>query len=383
MAHDGQTPLAFVWDNFGFMHDERVAAVVAAAPERRVAGVELYTASHEYGWRTQARADFEKHSLFDGAERGRHGRLTLAWRLVRACRRIGARDVFMCGHGTPGIFLASLMLRLTGVRVFALTDSKFDDMPRRLIKELAKSCYYAVFSGAMVASDRSADYLRFLGMGRRPIALDYDNRSLAAIRTAAGSADVQTPFAERPFVCVARLVPKKNHAMLLMAYAQYLERTPISPRRLILCGSGELEDALKAQATVLGIADRVEFRGWQDEATIARTLAGAVALVLCSVEEQFGIAVIEALAVGVPVIVTEPVGARDRFVRSGREGFVVEPDNPGGVAFFMNLLGQDEALWRSMRTAAIETAAKADISAFAASALALASGSVGSAGAVR
>lgn len=383
MVHEARTPIAFVWDNFGFMHDERVAAVAVAALERRVAGVELYTASHEYGWRTQAPGGFEKHSLFEGTERGRHGRLTLAWRLVRACRRIGARDVFMCGHGTPGIFLASLILRLTGVRVFALTDSKFDDMPRRLTKELAKSCYYAVFSGAMVASDRSADYLRFLGMERRPIALDYDNRSLAVIRTAAGAGDVEIPFIERSFVCVARLVAKKNHAMLLAAYARYLERTPVSPRRLILCGSGELEEALKTQAVALGIIDRVEFRGWQDEATIARTLADALALVLCSVEEQFGIAVIEALAVGVPVIVTEPVGARDRFVRSGREGFVVEPDNPGGVAFFMNLLGRDEALWRSMRTAALESSAKADVPAFAASALALASGNVGSAGAVR
>ncbi|MBI0477192.1 glycosyltransferase [Sphingomonas sp. MA1305] len=352
------------------MHDERIIAVAAAEPAARIVGIELYANSHEYGWRSDTMAPFEKRSLFAGDRRGRHSRVTLAYRVVRSCWAVRARHVFMCGHGTPGIFLASLALRLIGTRVYAMTDSKYDDMPRRLPKEIAKAAYYRLFSGAIVASSRAADYLRFLGFGRRPIVFDYDNRSVAAIRQAIG--DVAQPvFADRPFVCIARLVPKKNHSLLLRAFAHYAAEQRASPRRLVLCGSGALEDELRALAETLGIAELVDFRGWEDETVVARTLSQGLCLVLASREEQFGIAVIEALAAGRPVIVTEPVGARDCFVRTAREGFVVEPDNVEGLAFFMALLGRDEALWRTMCGHALATATRTDASAFARSAWSL------------
>ncbi len=99
----------------------------------------------------------------------------------------------------------------------------------------------------------------------------------------------------------------------------------------------------------------------------ARRLGSTLALILPSIEEQFGNVVIEAQAMGVPVILSENCGARDSLIRTGVNGFVVEPDNVEGMSFFMRLLGDDEAMWRTMSAASEKFVWKCDASQFAAS----------------
>ena len=97
---------------------------------------------------------------------------------------------------------------------------------------------------------------------------------------------------------------------------------------------------------------------------VARILATTLALILPSVEEQFGNVVIEAQAMGLPVILSDVCGARDHLIRTGVNGFVIEPDNPLGLSFFMTMLSEDEELWRRMATAAAEGADKGDVRQF-------------------
>jgi glycosyltransferase involved in cell wall biosynthesis len=366
--------LAFVWDNFGFMHNERLDALgreLGAAGE--VIGIELFSTSTDYGWGSEQPNAFRKITLFRGRIQEPPTSFAVTIALVRACLKARADTVFMCGHGLGGIFLASVLLRLLGRRLVVLSDTKFDDRPRSSLKELAKALYYAPYRAALVPSRRSIEYFRFVGFRKRPVELFYYNRPLARIRAAAEAppAPAGVPHADRAFLCVARLVEKKNHSMLLRAYALYA-RASERPRPLVLCGSGPLEEELRALAAELAITHLVEFRGWQSEAQVAQQLARTLALVLCSTEEQFGIAVIEGLAMGVPAIVSENVGARDLYVRTGVNGFLVEPDNPEGLAYMMQLLDTDEALWTRMAHAATERAAQADVSLFVQSALSLA-----------
>ncbi len=101
-------------------------------------------------------------------------------------------------------------------------------------------------------------------------------------------------------------------------------------------------------------------------------LGKTLALLLVSAQEQFGNVVIEAQALGAPVIVSDNCGARDMLVRNGVNGFVVEPDNPAGLAYFMGLLDRDEALWRRMALASEPFAALGDAAHFARAVAALA-----------
>lgn len=102
-----------------------------------------------------------------------------------------------------------------------------------------------------------------------------------------------------------------------------------------------------------------------DSKCVNRILTNTVALIQFCTEEQFGVVIPEALAMGVPIIVAKNCGARDELVRCGVNGFVIEQDNPSGIAHFMDLVGSDICLWSKLACAATEWASIADVSWFA------------------
>src|SRR5262249_42831205 len=146
---------------------------------------------------------------------------------------------------------------------------------------------------------------------------------------------------ERHFTIIARLVEKKNHRLALQAYHSYVSQNS-NPRALVICGSGSLEAELKAQARSMSLGGLVSFTGFAQTAEVTRILATTLALILPSTQEQFGQVVLEAIAMRVPVLVSQACGARDELVRTGVNGFVFEPDNPEGLAWFMSVLANDE-----------------------------------------
>jgi glycosyltransferase involved in cell wall biosynthesis len=194
----------------------------------------------------------------------------------------------------------------------------------------------------------------------------YNAVSLDRIRNLAGAlpAPDGMPFRNRNFIIVARLVPKKNLSMALKAAAIYAKQAS-NPRSLHIFGTGPLEPELREQACNDGIAGIVHFRGFLQTAEISKAYGQSLALLLPSIEEQFGNVVPEAMGMGLPVIVSDNCGARDLLVRSGVNGFVIEPDNPAGMAYFMQLLSDDEILWRRMCVAAQKFAEQADGRCFA------------------
>lgn len=366
-------PVALLWDNFGPIHVDRAEALAAwLGPARPVVGLEISPHSDTYDWTTATGEGFRKVTLFATAEEAREASTRrLARAIVGAVRAAGARDVFVCSYDRPGVLLGAHLLRLGGRRVYAMGCSKFDDTPRLLWREIAKRLALSAFRGAIGSGERSRDYFRLLGIAPSRVVGEYNALSIARIRAEAGIAPAPggTPFAERHFTIVARFVAKKNLAAAIVAYDRY-RRAASAPRALHLYGSGPLEGELRAQVATLGLGEHVRFEGFRQSAAIAQALGRSLALLLPSRIEPFGNAVIEAQAMGVPVILSEPCGARDRLIRSGVNGFVVRPDDIDGIAFYMAAL-EDAARWRAMAAASAGAAMRNDASRFAAGAAAL------------
>lgn len=347
MSEASSSPLVFAWNQFGPYHMDRCEALGRAlAGRRRVIGLELVSQGEVYDWAPSGEGrSFQKLTLFPGE---RDAQIS-AWRhftaLLRACLRSGARYIFLCDFQLPAIFLAACLLRLLGRRVIVMQDSKFDDKQRSLWRELGKAVLYRPYNAAFVGGSRSKSYLEFLGMPAEHIVTGYDTVSME--RLARLVATDKSTHAARHFAVIARFVPEKNLELALDAYAAYRQRCSGPPRELLLCGAGPLEDDLKHRIAQGGI-DGVRFCGWLDEQSVARVLAASLALILPSTEEPFGLVVNEALALGVPVLVAENCGARDLLVRSGVNGYVIEPDNAQGLAVFMQRLARDEAEWQRL-----------------------------------
>jgi L-malate glycosyltransferase len=353
----------FVWENLGPMHEDRLAAVNQRWPGQ-VAAIQFSPASQTYAWEGA-----REHAVPTTTLRRQEevGCLTLAWRLFKASRQSGAGDIFMCHYERVPVLLASVLLRLTGRRVFTMFDSKFDDFPRRSWREALKRLFFLPYNGAIYASRRSGDYLRFLGFVRRPLVPGYDTLSVARIRAQCPDppAPGGVPHANRDFLIVARLVPKKNIALALDAYAAWRSDAGDSKRQLRILGSGELESELRAQAQRLGIADRVIFEGFVQTDRVSWALGRALCLILPSIEEQFGLVVIEAMAMGVPALVSINAGAVDLMIDNGVNGWIVDPGSPVALIAAMTRLDRDPEGWAAMAQSACEDAMRGDASHFA------------------
>lgn len=122
--------------------------------------------------------------------------------------------------------------------------------------------------------------------------------------------------------CVARMVPGRGHEVLLHATARLRERLP--GVRLVLVGRGEHRPALDALVRDLGLGSTVVFAGYRDADLPAVLAALDCAVLLGGGSEESCRAVLEAMAVGRPVVAA-PVGAVPEIVIDGETGWVVEP----------------------------------------------------------
>lgn len=126
---------------------------------------------------------------------------------------------------------------------------------------------------------------------------------------------------------VGRLSPEKGHAHLLLAAHRILRERPRAA--FVLVGGGVQEPALRSQAAALGIADRVVFAGFRSD--VPQVLAQADVFVLPSLAEGLPMALLEAMAVGVPVVATA-VGDVPKVVRHGDTGLLLPPGHANELA---------------------------------------------------
>lgn len=245
---------------------------------------------------------------------------------------------FLCHYERPEVFLTAIILRLRMKKVFVIGDSKFDDYQRQVFREAAKAIFYLPYNGALVSGARSASYLRFLGVRGR-IEVGYDTIDSHRI----SKRDVSPRENVKPksyFIVVNRLVKRKNTESVITAFAAFCKENP-APIDLLIVGEGPEGAALRGLADQLGVADRVRFCGAIPNEQVLPLLADALALVLVSSSEQWGLVINEAVACGVPVIVSDAVGARDSLVRNFVNGFVVEVDNVQGLSRAMAEICRD------------------------------------------
>jgi glycosyltransferase involved in cell wall biosynthesis len=131
-----------------------------------------------------------------------------------------------------------------------------------------------------------------------------------------------------PYVLtLSRLHPKKNIELLLEVFLSLAGRGQAQDWRLVIAGDGEAAyvDSLKQLVRQKGGEDRVLFSGWLDGAERASALRNAALLALPSHQENFGLAAAEALACGVPVVVSEHVNLAPEIEKYGA-GWVTSLD---------------------------------------------------------
>jgi glycosyltransferase involved in cell wall biosynthesis len=179
-------------------------------------------------------------------------------------------------------------------------------------------------------------FLERAGLPRdRFVTIPYGLDSLPAEPSERSPAELGIPPEALLIVAVGRLIPQKDHATLLRAFA----RVDAPDARLAILGWGPLEDETRALARDLGIADRVaipgriEPRDW---------LMRADLFAHSPRWEGFGIVLLEAMHAALPVVATR-VSAVPEIVVDGETGLLVPPGDVHGFAAALTaLLADDE-----------------------------------------
>lgn len=226
------------------------------------------------------------------------------WQAIRACWRTG----------TPLLVRGDSQLRTPR------------SLPFRVAKEAAYRAFIPRFDAYLVVGERAREYYLHYGASEQRMFFVPHFVDNTWFRERAAEADGQDLRAELRLdadtailLFVGKFIPKKRPADVIRA-ARRLQEQGRSVQ-VVLVGSGELEDELRASARELGVA--VHFAGFKNQSELPYYYTGADLLVLPSDGgETWGLVVNEAMACGLPAVVSDAVGCAPDLIDPGETGEV-------------------------------------------------------------
>jgi glycosyltransferase involved in cell wall biosynthesis len=154
-----------------------------------------------------------------------------------------------------------------------------------------------------------------------------------------------------------QLIERKGADLLIAAFAHISDQVP--ELHLQLLGTGPALDGLVG-IIPSKLRDRIHFLGFQQPAAMPKIFAAVDIFVLPSRHDGWGVVVNEALGAGLPIIVSDRVGARD-LVENGCNGFITNSGDPAGLANALLKLAQSSTLRESFGRSSAERAAQWDV----------------------
>src|SRR6267154_2196053 len=326
--------VAVVFHHIGPYHHTRLNA---AADRLTVIGIEWSAKAYDAWGAADSRARYHKVSLFPEATNHSPGNAGLRCAFRSALEQTNPDVVAVNGWNNFGSLIAANCCLRRGISMVVMSESARGDEPRMRWKEMIKRRIIGLYSAALVGGQRHVDYLVQLGMRRERIFTGYDVVDNEYFRAKTEEIRSQTSeVREKYLLASARFIEKKNIPKLIQAYAEYrsrLQGTGVTdpgyngraPWHLVLLGDGPLRESLNSQLSTLNLHQHVHLPGFKpyDELPIYYALANA--FVHASTTEQWGLVVNEAIASGLPVIVSERCGCVPELVQGN--GFTFDPTN--------------------------------------------------------
>jgi 1,2-diacylglycerol 3-alpha-glucosyltransferase len=269
--------------------------------------------------------------------------LKLVSALWEKLNRLDPAVVLVPGYYTAPGFAAALWSKWKRRRTVLMTESTEHDHARVWWKEKCKGLLVrTLFDSAVAGGLAHRRYLERLGFPAGRIARFYDvvdNRffrdNTQALRNCYQARDFDLP--EQYFLYVGRLAEEKNIHGLLAAYLDY--RRSGGAWSLVLVGDGPQRKQLQEAAASSAFAADVHFPGLKGTAELPQYYAFANCFVLPSTREPWGLVTNEAMASGLPVIVSERCGCVEDLVTGGDNGFSFDPAKPGDLLHCLTALG--------------------------------------------
>ncbi len=329
--------LAVIFRRFGAYHLARLSAAARLGP---VVGIELNRTDRTYAWDVCEGADgFERLTVFSGKPVADAGPAELKRRLWDTLEAAAPDAVAVPGWAAPWSQSALAWCLARQRPAVLMSESSARDGQRRGAAEAVKRRLVRLFPAALVGGAPHRAYLEALGMDAGRIATGYDvvdNRHFRdgaeRARREGAAARERLGAPARYLLASGRFIPKKNFAALLQAYADCLRGAGGALPDLVILGDGPLRPMLERRRDELSVTGRVHLPGFRQYDELPAWYGLAEAFVHVSRIEQWGLVVNEAMAAGLPVLVSSRCGCADDLVREGENGWRVDPEDPRALA---------------------------------------------------
>ena len=328
--------IAVIFDHFGPYHWARLRG---AATFCDVVGLELFGQTRDYSWdrvvdQEGASSDIHWRTLLPSVHRTAASPAAIQRAVSAALRHYKPEAVAIPGWSDQGGLAALDWCARNGVPVVLMSESQEHDEPRRWLKEAVKQRIVRLCTGALVGGTPHKTYIAALGMPADRIFCGYDvvdNGHFAAsadrARARASALRESLGVPARYFLASKRFIPKKNLRGLIEAFTLFRKEAGPDAWDLVILGDGPLEPDLRRWCQELGLSEHVQLPGFRQYDETPTYYGLAQAFIHASTTEQWGLVVNEAMASGLPVLVSKRCGCAKDLVQQGVNGFTFEPEN--------------------------------------------------------
>jgi len=360
---------AIIFHRLGPYHFARLRA---AGSQLSITAIESSGRDETYAWdKVAGISGFDRVVLFKDADAQKQPAREVAQQVALALDKIQPAVVVVPGWADSAALGALHWCVQHQVPAVFMSESTAWDERRSVWREAVKRQIVRLGSAALVGGTPHKDYLVQLGMPPQRVFQGYDAvdngyflEQADTLKTDKLKGEVRRKHGlpENYFLASNRFIEKKNLPRLIEAYARYrllcgdhqtsdnqttdsrqsevsrqksVAGSPVVAWPLVLLGDGALRPDLCRRIADLGLQDSVRLPGFKQYPELPEYYAHAGAFIHASTTEQWGLVVNEAMASGLPVLVSNRCGCAQDLVHEGVNGFTFDPCNVEQLAGLM------------------------------------------------
>ncbi len=292
---------------------------------------------------------YHRYSLFPLEQDETMSPAVLRWRMALQLEKIRPEVVCVTGWGLSVSLVAIDWAVRNRVPLLLLSESNSFDERRSAFKEYVKRFVVGYCSTGLAGGTPQRDYLLKLGMSPKRVFLGYDVVDNDYFRSEVAKARLREcelrsflKLPSRYFLSCARFGKKKNLPGLISAYARF--RDKVAQRdipHLLIVGEGEERATIEEMVRERNLHESVHLVGQKSYQEMPLYYALAETFIHASTTEQWGLVVNEAMASGLPVLVSMRCGCAADLVEEGVNGFSFDPHDEEQIAGLMAKISRD------------------------------------------
>ncbi|MEM9273619.1 MAG: glycosyltransferase [Cyanobacteria bacterium P01_F01_bin.143] len=348
--------IGLLFSSYGPYHIARLESLkkINSIQVNQFMGIELARSQELYPWQTRIdNLSFPIVSIIKGQSLEQIKLVFLLKKLLKVLNKVNPEILAISGYFKISMLVSLIWCKLHNKPAILFSETTENDFERIWWKEKIKSLIVKQFKSALVGGKPHKRYLIKLGMPEEAIFCGYDvvgNDTFNPNKIKCLPNPLSKPF----FLAINRFVTKKNLPFILDAYAKYRQSSVKAAWDLVLCGDGELRWPIEQKITKLNLQDSVHLPGFLQQKEMLPYFAHANCFIHASTTEQWGLVVNEAMAAGLPLLVSNHCGCFEDLVLEGVNGFGFDPTNVEELTQLMLSISSEKIGLQKMGQASLE-----------------------------